>query len=149
MQGRLPAFFLCWSTYWPLPSISQPPLLSFPLFVTYALMYSSLLLCVSGAAVPVIRPEPGEDIPYFDCSCSVPPSSSSSRVASIPLLYMFVLLLSEKAARSESGWWMSALYPCMCLSVENIMIRMGLNVLLKEKRWRVVTTMRRWRAAGP
>lgn len=47
VQGRLLAYLLCWNTYWPLPSCISVSPLSFPLFVTYTLIYSSLQLSVS------------------------------------------------------------------------------------------------------
>ena len=76
-----------WKTSWPLPSVSQPPLLSFPLFVTSTVMCSSLLLCVSLAKLFLSCKQSWARVSHNFCCCysALPYSSSSSSSSSSSL----------------------------------------------------------------
>lgn len=154
MQGRLSAFLLAETLIGLCPLCLSLSVAISPLCHLHSNIFLAATLCQRCWALPVIQPERSEAIPYFNCCCSVLPSSSSSAGAtSFPLKpAVFSPLFfpdgsKQKQPDVQFGWWISAVYMSVQPSLENITSRMELNV--QEKRWHVVTTLKHRRAVGP
>lgn len=157
VQGRLLAFLLCWNTYWPLPSCISVSPLSFPLFVTYTLIYSSLQLSVSVAKLFLSYSQSSVRVSLI-LTVVAPCCPLLPHLPEPPLFHFWksmlhfspFVFLTVQSRGSQTSVWVDgffASYMSAQLSLENITSRMELNV--QEKRWHVVTTETQKGSIGP